>query len=166
MKRLDPPASHRVNAAIGWLELGDAASAEEEIQSLPAAIGEHPLVLEVKWRICAEQRRWEEAARLGNVLVKVAAYLESGWVHRSYALHELGRTREAKQRLEPAIKKFPDSGIIRYNLACYACRLGEMAEALSRVSEAAHLLGGKRLLHMAQADEDLKPLFNRIQEIV
>ncbi len=52
-----------------------------------------------------------------------------GWIHRSFGLHELGRTSEAEQLLLPAATKFPNEPIIPYNLACYACRLGNIEVA-------------------------------------
>jgi hypothetical protein len=40
----------------------------------------------------------------------------------------MGRTAEAQQKLRPAAEKFPDDWRIQYNMACYACQLGEIEE--------------------------------------
>jgi hypothetical protein len=42
---------------------------------------------------------------------------------RSYALHELKRTPEARDNLLRVVDRFPKSATMRYNLACYECQL-------------------------------------------
>ena len=41
--------------------------------------------------------------------------------HRSYCLHELKQTEEARDNLLRVVEKFPKDPIMRYNLACYEC---------------------------------------------
>ena len=52
-----------------------------------------------------------------------------GWVHRYYAFHELKRTAEARDNLLRVVDKFPEDPIMRYNLACYECQLGNLERA-------------------------------------
>jgi hypothetical protein len=51
------------------------------------------------------------------------------WISRSFVLHDLKRTQEAYDLLLPGLDKFTDESVIPYNLACYACQLGEHARA-------------------------------------
>jgi len=80
-------------------------------------------------------------------------------------LHELKRTKEAWGVLVPIVDKFPDEYIIRYNLACYACQLGNLNEAWRWLKKAIDLAGKKDIRTMALDDPDLQPLWNKIGEI-
>ena len=123
------PDRHLVNAAIGWLELHAPAEARAELEALSPAHAFHPDTLAAWWRVHAAEQRWDEALRVAELEVMSAPEAMSGWVDRSYSLHELQRTAEARDALLPAVKKFPEASLIPYNLACYACRLGNPAEA-------------------------------------
>ena len=94
--------------------------------------------------------------------LKTAPENSIGWIRRSFALHELKRTREALEKLLPAVEHFPEEMVIRYNVACYECVLGNMSQAKLRLSEAFDLARKKRCLAewrlQALADPDLEPL--------
>ena len=66
------------------------------------ALRAHPDVLEVRWQVYAKAGKWEPCVDIGNALVKTAPERPFGWVHRSFALHELKRTKEASDLLVPA----------------------------------------------------------------
>jgi hypothetical protein len=82
-----------------------------------------------------------------------------------YSLHELKRTKEAHAVLLPIADKFPDEYMISYNLACYACQLGNRKESLQWLGKAIDLAGKKDIRLMALDDSDLEPLWNDISEI-
>jgi tetratricopeptide (TPR) repeat protein len=86
-----------------------------------------------------------------------------GWIHRSYALHELKRTREALDQLLPAAVRFPEDATLRYNLACYECVLGNLELAKQRLFEAFKIAATDQCLEeyrsTASEDSDLKPLW-------
>ena len=63
-----------------------------------------------------------------------------------------------------ALKKFPGNGLIRYNLACYACQLDDAKEALFWLGEAMSIEGKKKILNMAKDDPDLEPLWEDIKK--
>jgi hypothetical protein len=42
---------HHLRAAEGWLELGDWRSANEELESVTAALRAHPDVLAMRWQV-------------------------------------------------------------------------------------------------------------------
>jgi TPR repeat protein len=88
-----------------------------------------------------------------------------GWVHRSYCLHELKRTEEARDNLLRVVDKFPDDPIMRYNLACYECQLGKLEQAKNWLTKACELGDPKKIKMMALADPDLEPLWKEIGEI-
>jgi len=67
--------------------------------------------------------------------------------------------------LLPVVDKFPKEHIIRYNLACYACQLGNLKEARDWLKKASDLVGTKQIKLMARKDADLEPLWKEIGEV-
>jgi hypothetical protein len=59
IKRLEPPDSIHLNASIGWLGLGNHLEANEELEQITPQMRVHPDVLEVRWQICAKEKKWE-----------------------------------------------------------------------------------------------------------
>src|SRR5262245_25181754 len=124
MKPLDPPDSFHVLAASGWLELGNSGEAKMELEKVAPEWQTHPVVLQTKWLLYANDKQWNEALAAAMELVRIQPDEPLGWVHQSYALHELKRTAEARDELIRVIDKFPKNSTMRYNLACYECQLG------------------------------------------
>ena len=89
----------------------------------------------------------------------------SGWVHRAYCLHELKRTREARDNLLRVVERFPDDATMHYNLACYECQLGKLEEAKEWLAKAFKLGDAKKMKVAALDDPDLQPLWAKIGEI-
>src|SRR4051812_47321309 len=115
MKPLEPASLHQVRAAQGWFELGNHSEATAELNAIPTAVRAHPDVLEVRMKIYAKEAKWEQCAHIAEALVILAPERPCGWIHRSDALHELGRTRAGLEALLPAVRKFPRKAIFPYN---------------------------------------------------
>jgi len=164
-KPLEPPDSHHLNAAQGWLELGDARSAIEEIGRLSIPQQLHPDVLAVRWEICAHEKKWAEAHTLAQMALDLEPDLPGPWIQRSYALHELKLTEDAYECLAPAAERFPEESTIAYNLACYCCQLGQDARAMEWFARARANGDAERLTAMALNDPDLAPLRAAIQRL-
>ena len=147
--------------------LGNAVEARVEFDQIATELREHPLVLEVEWRLLAAEKRWLDAVAAGEHLLRVSPEDANAWVHRSYALHELQRTREAFDLLLPAVRRFPREIIIPYNLACYTCQLGDLAAARRWFERALSLdESGEEKLHRLRAaleDSDLQSLWPELQ---
>jgi tetratricopeptide (TPR) repeat protein len=163
--KLEPPDSHFVKAAQGWLDLGVPAEAVAELKQISPKLQEHPEVLEMRFQICARTLEWRRCVEVANVLVERAPKRASGWIHRSYALHELKQTREAFEALLPALAEFPENWLVQYNLACYCCRLKEFDRALSFLEQACALGDMKEVRAMALQDSDLRELWEQIQQL-
>ena len=157
--KLEPPTTHYLNAAQGWLELGNAAEASAELELIAPALQTHPEVLEMRWQICAQAQKWQQCIVVAEEMLAVAPGRVLGWIHRSYALHELKRTREALEALLPALVKFPKDWLVQYNLACYCCRLNELARARHFLEQACDLGNAKEIKAMALKDTDLLELW-------
>jgi tetratricopeptide (TPR) repeat protein len=164
LKTLEPPDSFHLLAAEGWLELGNHLEATEELERLTLAVRAHPCVLEMRWIIYAKQEKWELASEVARSLSEMLPNDSFGFIHYAFSLHELKRTKEAWGVLIPVVDKFADF-IIRYNLACYACQLGNLDESMQWLEKAVELSGRKEIRHMALEDPDLKPLWDKIREI-
>jgi len=163
MSDLPFPDAHHVRAAAGWMELGDPDSAAEELRHIRPEFEHSPEVLAVQWHLQSHRKDWEAALRTATELVRIAPKDVDGWIHRSFALHELGRTREASDRLLEAEPLFPEHPILRYNLACYACRVGDLDTARGWVVEVRRLTSAEFLRDIALDDPDLVPLHEEIR---
>jgi uncharacterized protein HemY len=51
---LQPPDSLHLQAAEGWIGLGDYRAATEELEQITATNRAHPDVLQLRWRISAD----------------------------------------------------------------------------------------------------------------
>ena len=166
--KMEPPDTHYLSGAVGWLELGNPSEAGEEIAKVSASFLEHPDVLEVRWEICAASKSWEAAFELAELLVNQTPENYSGWLHRAYALRRVksGGLQLAWEALRPAYDKFPKVPVIAYNLACYAAQFGRLEEAWDWLHKAMEAAGDvQKIKEMARADADLKPLWERIGDL-
>lgn len=162
MMEIEPPDTHHLHAAQGWIELGNAREARLELEQIAARHGNHPEVLAVRWQILAHERRWDLALAVAEALVELAPASPFGWIHRSFALHELRRTAQAYADLRPATDLFPDSPIIPYNLACYACQLSLVNEARGWLRRACKIGDAAKIRAMALDDPDLASMHKEI----
>jgi predicted Zn-dependent protease len=161
---LPPPDCHHVDAASGWLDLGNPGEAEAELARVSEANRRHPAVLDLEWQIRAREGRWEEALGVARRLIEVLPDDPAGWIQQSFALHELRRTREAWGALSSVAQKHPGVSVIPYNLACYTCQLGWMREARRWLAAAMKMGGQEEIRRMALEDPDLEPLWRELRE--
>jgi tetratricopeptide (TPR) repeat protein len=167
MQKLEPPDTHYLFAAIGWLELGNLAEARAELAQLSPALEEHPDVLEVRWSVAAEQKCWEEGLQIAQALLRSAPKRSSGWLHRAYALRRTpgGGVQQAWEALLPAFDKFPKEPTIPFNLACYACQMRQLDTARDWLHRALAVGGEEKVKQMALNDSDLEPLWEEIRQL-
>jgi len=161
---LSPPDSLHLEAAQGWLELGNHLEANEELEKITTKLRVHPDVLEMRWEIFARAKKWEACLDIAKAIAQLAPERPFGWIHVSYALHEMGRTKEACENLIAVADKFPKLPTILYNLACYSCRLGHLEDA-RKLLEKAFKYGDPETKLMALADRDLEALWKHIGDL-
>lgn len=156
-----------MRAAEGWLELGNVAEAKVELESISPELREHPAVLEMRWQICAKESNWDAAKELAQVIVAQMPDDADGWLHLSYATRRAsgGSVQAAWDVLYPVSKKFVGVPLIFYNLACYACQLGQIKAARELLRKAFVAGDATRYKLMALRDSDLKPLWEEILEM-
>ena len=167
MQKLEPPDTHHFSAAIGWLELGNLAEARAELALISSGRQEHPEVLEVRWLVAAEGKRWEEGLQVARALLRGAPERSFGWLHQAYALRRVpgGGVQKAWEALLPASDKFPKEPTIPFNLACYACQLRQLDAAREWLKRAAAVGGKAKIKRMALNDSDLELLWEEIRQL-
>jgi Flp pilus assembly protein TadD len=167
MSAPQPPDSHHLSAAIGWLELGNPREAKIELDRISSDTRQHPDVLEVTWLICVEQDDWSQGLAVANALVEADPERPSGWLHRAYSLRRLttGGLKAAADALRPAYDKFPKEPVIAFNLSCYACQMGLLDDARAWLQRAIQSGSPETIKLMALRDPDLKSLWAEIDKL-
>jgi Flp pilus assembly protein TadD len=166
MNPIEPPDSHLVSAAIGWLGLGDWRAAQEELEKIAPELRAHPAVLQVKYEICAKAGQWDDAAQIAHALVQVEPQDAQFWIWRAYATRRMagGGIPQAKEILSQAQQLIPAEPLISYNLGCYECQLGNLQTARQWLEKAFTVGDSKTFKSLALADKDLEPLWAEISQ--
>jgi tetratricopeptide (TPR) repeat protein len=164
MKKLVPPDSHYLDAAQGWLGLGDWASANQELDKISPEFYAYVSVLEARFQVYAAAKLWAMAAGIARARTAINPSCPFSWIDWAYALYELGRVSDARSVLLSVVDKFPDEYLICYSLACYACQLGNYSEALQWLEKAVRLADAKEARQMVVNNPDLQPLWNQMGE--
>jgi tetratricopeptide (TPR) repeat protein len=159
MKKLPPQDQHCLDAAEGWLGLGDHLSANEELDQITPELMAHPRVLAVRLEIYWKTKNWEAVVHIASTLATLEPKNAHAWIGRSFALHELKQTQEAYDLLLPAKDKFSKNATIPYNLACYCAQLNRLNEAEKWLKKAM-AINKHYVKSIAVDDPDLKPLWD------
>jgi predicted Zn-dependent protease len=165
MLQLVPPDTHHLSSAIGWLELGNPAEAKLEFNKISESVRQHPDVLELEWMIVAQQKDWVAALEVAQAIIHADPDRATGWLHQAYALRRTpnGGLLAAWNALSSVMEKFPSEPTVFYNLSCYACQMDQLEQARRLLEQAMTIGHRKRLLEMALADDDLKPLWEELR---
>ena len=166
MKPLPHPDNLHLDAAAGWLMLGDSVSAWQELDRMTAESRLSPAALELAWASYVSQADWQGAYQVGETLVQVAPALPTGWIHRAYAARRMpgGGLTRAWELLAPAAERFPKESMIPFNLACYAAQMKQPVAAWNWLLLAARAEGDvKAVRRRALADPDLETIWPRIK---
>lgn len=162
MNDLEPPDSHHLHAAVGWLELANWQEANEELEKIAPTLRAHPDVLEVRCAIYAKAERWSVVLDIAKAIITLAPERAFGWIHSANALHHLKRTEEARHTLVGILNRFRNDWLVRFNLACYECQLGNQAAAWACLAEAFELGDAKAVKLLALNAYDLEPFWKHI----
>lgn len=143
--------------AAGHIELGMLKEAAAELDAIRQSDQLLPAVVTVRIDLHMCARQWPRVIACAEKLTALTPHDEKGWISHAFALRELERVEEAQAVLleaEPLHGK--KCGVLHYNLACYACLLGNKAEAKRRLALA---MGMDRSWKQAALDDsDLKTM--------
>jgi len=101
-----------------------------ELSALHIPENPDPDLVELRLHILVQGCRWEEVLATAEELIRIRVDAEPAFIHGAFALHELGRTTEARNLLlkgPPVLRKDPT---YHYNIGCYEAVLGNREAAL------------------------------------
>jgi len=151
------PFERTLLAAQGYFELDMLSDALKELDTLPFHDQLRPEVLELRVTILMKAEKWRHALRAAEKLCAVAPDYPAGYIHAAFCLHEMGRTREAKEVLLEGPPQIVNEPTYHYNLACYECVLGNMEAAKAYLETSVSM--DSRFREYAKDDPDLKALY-------
>lgn len=151
-----------LQAAEGWLDLGNFLEANSELEEITPPNRAHPHVLEMRCRIYEAAGKWEMSLAVAKTLCDQLAKWLPGWIHQARCLHELGKTHEAYHLLVDVVELFPDNQTIRYDIAVYAAQRGLLEEALEWLKLVFKVDGDGEFRKRALDDERLGRVWKEI----
>lgn len=162
MNALTQKDRFQLEAAEGWLMLGNPTEAHEELEQITRGGSSHPSVLSMRWQVYAAARWWEAAFVVSKALCELAPRSGEAWICQANTLRNYKGVIEAWSLLLGVVNKFPKDAVIRYNLACYAAQMGLLEESCGWLVQAFELEQAVQLKLAAIYDPDLQPLWERI----
>ena len=118
-----------LEACSGYITLGMYEDAWNELESIPPELRAKVDVIELRLEIYQALGKWESARVLAESMVKRDPENPNWWIAWAYSLRREKSIGEAREVLQEAALRHPGVALIQYNLACYACVLGEVKEA-------------------------------------
>jgi Flp pilus assembly protein TadD len=169
MKPLKPPDRFHVEAAQGWLELGNPVEAEHELERISVVHRSHPEVLRIRWRIRAQAQDWKASLRIARRLKAIDPIHSFAWLHEAQSLEQLGRTSEARQVILSAIERCGSSPALSLYMA-HLSAVQQQGESEARIwfskaidmARDSETLDGLRL--RALKDPSLEAIWTQLQE--
>ncbi len=146
----------RLSHAKGYLELGMLAEAAAELAQVQEPESSGLDFLSVRLALLQEQQDWPALRDCAGDYARRAPEEPAAWVTWAYATRRADSLSAAQKILLEAIPHHPANGTIQFNLACYACQLGELPDARHHLDLAIAL--DKDFAEAATTDPDLAPL--------
>ena len=112
MKNISPEDERCLDAAEGWLGLGDYQSANEELDQVTPELRVLPEVLLLRLQIYWAANKWSDCVTIADAVMKLEPDNDYAWIGRSFALHEMKQTQEAYDLLLPAQGELLFRGLI------------------------------------------------------
>ena len=119
-----------------------------------------PDVLATRLAIYRGLKKWELMREIAKRLAEFQPDDIQWTISLAYATRRADSIQAAKEILLNAESRFPREAIIKYNLACYCCQLGEIENAKNYLKKVFEIDSTWRL--QALDDEDLRPLWDSL----
>ena len=143
-------------AACGYAELGMTAESIAELNAIDDAFQHRPEVLQLRLHHLMRKKQWSRALTISRRLCRAAPDASAGFLHAGFCLHQIGRTREAKELLLRGPTALLKEPIYYYNMGCYEVLLGNLKDA--RVHLQISFKMDSSFRDLAKRDPDLRPL--------
>jgi predicted Zn-dependent protease len=152
MRQLRFPDRHYLEAAGGWMLLGNLIEARVEVDQISPLGRLQPQAMLVRWQVYIRLAEVDHAHHLARAFTRLCPSLPAGWMCLSYTLYQMNRSEEAWEVLLSKVHRFPKFSGIPYLLACYAWKTGSSTEARRWLARSA-ALGGPATLDAAALDD-------------
>jgi Tfp pilus assembly protein PilF len=126
----------RLSQVRGYLGLGMVNEAAAELAELPGEAAQETEVLALRVLVFQEQQQWPQLVEVARELVQRQPKEAGWWITWAYGTRRSQSLAEAEAILRDAEHTHPKEAAIQFNLGCYACQRGDLAEARRRVNEA------------------------------
>ena len=147
--------------ASGHIELGMFKEAVTELEAIKPADQPLPAVISVRIDLHMHAKQWNRVITFAQKLTECTPEDDKGWISHAFALREQEHIEEAQTvLLEAELHVGKKCGVLHYNLACYACLLGNKPEAKRRLVTAFKM--DKSWKQEALEDPDLKAMRSMI----
>jgi len=146
----------RLSHARGYLGLGMVEEAAAELAQLPAAAAQETEALALRALVLQEREQWPDLVEAARQLVGRQPGEPGWWIAWAYATRRSRSLAAAEAILLEAERAHPQEATVQFNLGCYACLRGHLAEARQRVDRAIALDQSFRAA--ADTDPDLASL--------
>jgi tetratricopeptide (TPR) repeat protein len=119
-----------------------------------------PDLLELRLHILMQEGRWSEALLSAEELLRLNASAVPAYIHGAFALHELGRTAEARDLLKRGPEILRNDPTYHYNIGCYEAVLGNRELAKESLKKSFAL--DETYRDFAKKDPDLAAIRNEL----
>src|SRR3954470_18098336 len=106
MKELPNADKFQIEAAEGWLMLGNPVEANEELEKISPENRRHPMALSVRWQVYAAAEWWEAAWIVSKVLCEALPESAEALICQANTVRKYRGVREAMELLRSRLQKF------------------------------------------------------------
>ena len=163
MKTIQPPDRHFLLAAEGWLELGNQTEAFKELRKISPQFSAHPEVVKARWRLYSEIKGEKGAQVIADIISQLDLTEVLSRMNKTANLNVTSRRATPLMAAVLGSARLPLLFAVPYNLACYACQLGNLSEAWEWLQVAVELCDPEEIRGLALNDPDLEALWDRIK---
>jgi tetratricopeptide (TPR) repeat protein len=149
--------------ANGYLQLEMWEQAKRELEMLPDELPWGKQKRGMMVEILQNQQSWQEMRDFTHGLRMEFPEEARWWIADAYATRRCQSLEQAREVLLEGLVHNYDDALIRYNLGCYACKLGSLGECLDFLKEAVKRDEKYKLL--AMEDEDLEDVQDALREM-
>ncbi|MEY2546496.1 MAG: hypothetical protein QOG48_1613 [Verrucomicrobiota bacterium] len=143
-------------AACGYAELDMVRESLAELDAIECRFQRRPEVLQLRLHHLMREKRWSAALKISRELCRVAPDCGAGFLHAGFCLHELGKTKQAKDLLLKGPVALLKEPIYYYNMGCYDALLGDIDQARQNLETSFKMDSTFR--ELAKVDPDLEVL--------
>jgi Flp pilus assembly protein TadD len=148
-------------AAQGYLELEMVEEALSELVAIETSAISDPDLIELRLHVLMQGERWSDALASAEELLLLNSSALPAYIHGAFALHELGRTAEARDLLLRGPEVLGMDPTYHYNIGCYEAVLGNR-ESAKRSLERSFVLDST-YRDFAKQDSDLESIRSELE---